>query len=69
MIIRRMNMALLDFECKDCNEKFFEIVNFADKDKVICPKCGSKNIKQVFEGSSSFGSSSRKGSPIIRGGG
>lgn len=62
-------MALLDFKCKDCNEKFFEIVHSSNRDKVVCPKCGSKNIGQVFEGPSSFGLNPGKSAPAPRGGG
>ncbi len=43
-------MAVIDYKCLDCGEKFFEIVNASDRDKVICPKCESKNINQIFEG-------------------
>ncbi len=43
-------MAIIDFQCEDCGEKFFEIVNSSNRDKAKCSKCGSKNIKQVFEG-------------------
>lgn len=62
-------MALLDFKCKDCNEKFFEIVSSSNRDKVACPKCGSRNVGQVFEGPSNFGTSSGKSAPAPRGGG
>jgi len=60
---------LLDFKCNDCGEKFFEVVSITDKDKIKCPKCGGKNIIQVFEGTSSFGSGSSKTSPAPRRGG
>lgn len=43
-------MAVIDFKCNDCGEKFFEIVSIADRDKVKCPKCGSHDVGQVFEG-------------------
>ncbi|MHB1391521.1 MAG: FmdB family zinc ribbon protein [Clostridia bacterium] len=62
-------MALLDFKCKDCNEKFFEIVSASNRDKVACPKCGSNNVGQIFEGSSSFGPNSGKSIPAPRRGG
>ena len=62
-------MALLDFKCKDCNEKFFEIVSTSNRDKVACPKCGSKKVGQIFEGSSNFGSNSGKSIAAPRGGG
>ncbi len=50
-------MALIDFKCKDCGEKFDEIVTLSSRDNVVCPKCGSKKISQIFEGKCSFGGS------------
>lgn len=43
-------MAILDFRCVQCGVKFSELVNPSNRDKVECPKCKSKEIKQVFEG-------------------
>ncbi len=54
-------MALLDFECEKCGEKFEEIVKISDRDSVKCPKCGSKDIKQVFEGKCNRTGSSKGG--------
>ena len=62
-------MALLDFKCKKCNEKFFEIVSASNRDSISCPNCGSKNIGQIFEGPSSFGPGSGRSVPAPRGGG
>lgn len=62
-------MALLDFKCKECKEKFFEIVSSLNRDSISCPKCGSRNVDQVFEGFSSFGSNSGKSIGAPRGGG
>lgn len=42
-------MALIDFECKNCRESFFEIVNPDQIDKVKCPKCGSEP-RRVYKG-------------------
>lgn len=42
-------MALIDFKCKDCNNKFFEIINKEDE-KVVCPKCKSANIERIYKG-------------------
>lgn len=61
-------MALLDFRCRDCGENFFEIVRTGDRNKLLCPKCKSKNIEQVFEGSSSFGTGKSNSRPIRTGG-
>lgn len=52
-------MAIIDFKCKACGEKFDEIVNLSNRDKVVCPKCGSKEVAQVFEGKCSFGSGAK----------
>jgi putative FmdB family regulatory protein len=43
-------MALLDFRCKKCGEKFSELVHSSNRDQVECPKCKSKEITQIFEG-------------------
>lgn len=48
-------MAVIDFKCKDCGEKFFEIVNLSNRDKIVCPKCGSKSVNQIFEGKCCIG--------------
>ena len=45
-------MALIDFKCTKCGEKFEEIVKLSDRENIKCPKCGSEDIKQVFEGKS-----------------
>lgn len=52
-------MAALDFRCNDCGEKFFEIVSSSNRDKVVCPKCQSKNVKQIFEGKCQCSGSSK----------
>ncbi len=62
-------MALLDYKCDVCGEKFSELVSFKEVDKVRCPKCGSKNVKQIFEGTSSFGIGAKAVSPKGRSGG
>lgn len=54
-------MALIDFRCDKCGEKFDEIVKPDSRDSIKCPKCGSREVKQVFEGKCSFGSSSKGG--------
>jgi len=41
-------MPVYDYVCNDCH-KSFELVltlNEHDKDKIACPKCGSKNVQQ-----------------------
>jgi putative FmdB family regulatory protein len=43
-------MAILDFKCNICGEKFSELVNSSNREKVECPKCKNKDVKQIFEG-------------------
>ncbi len=62
-------MALLDFKCKNCGENFYEIVNSSKKNEIKCPKCGSKDVNQVFQGSSSFGTNTAKNTYTPKGGG
>lgn len=40
-----------DYKCTDCEEVFEVRATFAEKEKGLkpeCPKCGSKQTKQVF---------------------
>ncbi|MGB9791255.1 MAG: FmdB family zinc ribbon protein [Thermacetogeniaceae bacterium] len=38
-------MPIFDFKCNDCGERFTELLaSYFEKDKVSCPKCGSKNV-------------------------
>lgn len=41
-------MALIDFECVKCKEKFFEIINPHKINDVKCPKCGGE-VKRVYK--------------------
>lgn len=43
-------MALIDFRCNNCGERFDEIVTASNREDIKCPECGSKDVKQVFEG-------------------
>jgi putative FmdB family regulatory protein len=55
-------MPIYSYICKDCGEKFDLFIRVGGKDeKLICKKCGSKNIQKAFS-SFSFGSSSKKDS-------
>ena len=54
-------MAVLDFKCEDCGEKFFELVSAQNRDKLECPKCKSKNVKQMFEGKCNSGGAVKGG--------
>ncbi|MCL6561328.1 MAG: zinc ribbon domain-containing protein, partial [Firmicutes bacterium] len=43
-------MPTYDFQCSRCNHKFTVITSIAEKDRVTCPKCRSKEIRQLFTG-------------------
>jgi putative FmdB family regulatory protein len=54
-------MALIDFKCEKCGYKFFELVNFKDRDRVKCPQCESSDVKQIYEGQCYFDSPKKDG--------
>ena len=38
-------VTIFNFECKNCKTKIGQLnSNGIDKDKIVCPKCGSSNI-------------------------
>jgi putative FmdB family regulatory protein len=41
-------MPHYEFFCHDCKKLFSKILSFVDyeRDEVMCPKCGSKNVEQ-----------------------
>lgn len=56
-----MIMALIDFKCNACGEKFDEIVKLSNRESIKCPKCGSTDVKQVFEGKCNTAGSGKGG--------
>jgi DNA-directed RNA polymerase subunit RPC12/RpoP len=42
-------MARYNYLCKNCSEKFLLEVTKEIKPELICPKCGSHNIKQDYD--------------------
>lgn len=42
-------MPVYDYKCLDCNKDFTLVLKVAEheKRKVACPKCKSKNVKQI----------------------
>ncbi|MDD2586256.1 MAG: zinc ribbon domain-containing protein [Syntrophomonadaceae bacterium] len=54
-------MPIFDLICLECDKKFDVLISNADKDKIICPDCGTGNVKQVL---SPFNSSSSGGSRV-----
>jgi putative FmdB family regulatory protein len=43
-------MPTYDYLCKDCHEAFAKTLTLAahDREAIVCPKCGSKDVKQEF---------------------
>jgi len=41
-------MPVYDYLCKDCQKSFELVLTLSehDRDTIVCPKCGSKNIEQ-----------------------
>jgi putative FmdB family regulatory protein len=41
-------MPVYDYLCNDCHKEFEKVLtlNEHEKDKVVCPHCGSKNVEQ-----------------------
>jgi len=41
-------MPVYDYLCNDCHKSFELVLTLTehDKDPIVCPKCGSKNIAQ-----------------------
>jgi putative FmdB family regulatory protein len=41
-------MPNYEFFCQDCKKPFSRFLTIAahDKDKIVCPACGSANVKQ-----------------------
>lgn len=48
-------MPIYDFKCSGCGHKFTVLVSVSEKDKLTCPKCKDRNIKQVISSFSSYG--------------
>jgi len=42
-------MPIYSYACKDCDERFDLFIGKSEEnDKLICTKCGSKNIQRIF---------------------
>lgn len=39
-------MPLFDFECRECHERFEEIVS--SETRVVCPDCGSGDVAKLW---------------------
>lgn len=55
-------MPTYEYECEKCRKKFTLVMRVSDhiekKDKIICPKCGSKKVSQKLQ--SFFANTSKK---------
>jgi putative FmdB family regulatory protein len=45
-------MPIYEYKCKKCGNQFEIITSFAQKDKVTCSKCDSKEVEQLISGCS-----------------
>ncbi|MBE3589133.1 MAG: zinc ribbon domain-containing protein [Thermoanaerobacteraceae bacterium] len=43
-------MPIYDFRCEDCGHKFTLLMGISERDKVTCPRCGSKKVSQLITG-------------------
>ncbi len=48
-------MPTYDLRCKDCKHEFSVFCKISEKDKQMCPKCGSKNLETVFKKVNPYG--------------
>ncbi|MBN1833837.1 MAG: zinc ribbon domain-containing protein [Deltaproteobacteria bacterium] len=52
-------MPIYEFKCKKCNNTFeFLCIKSDDKDHLVCPHCGHKEVETLFSTFSSKGSMS-----------
>lgn len=55
-------MPMINFQCKDCETKFSELVYSHNKNQVRCPLC-SGEAEQIYEGKCNSLKGSREESP------
>ncbi|MBE0466761.1 MAG: zinc ribbon domain-containing protein [Candidatus Desulforudis sp.] len=48
-------MPVYDFKCQGCGRRFTVLVSLSGRDKLVCPKCKSENIRQTISPFSLFG--------------
>jgi putative FmdB family regulatory protein len=39
-------MPIYEFACNECHQSFEELVSMSKIDEVVCPSCGSENVKK-----------------------
>ncbi|WP_240983698.1 FmdB family zinc ribbon protein [Acididesulfobacillus acetoxydans] len=55
-------MPTYDLVCKDCEHRFSVFCSISQKDKQVCPQCGSSEVEQRFTAVNIGGSRSRSSS-------
>jgi putative FmdB family regulatory protein len=48
-------MPIYEYRCEKCDCQFEQLVSSGEKKPVICPKCGSKQVKKCISCFSSSG--------------
>jgi putative FmdB family regulatory protein len=43
-------MPTYEFNCKGCGNRFSLFTTVSGRDKALCPKCGNKELQQIFKG-------------------
>lgn len=41
-------MPVYSFVCKECGKEFTKLVKIKEKERVACPHCGKRELKQLF---------------------
>jgi putative FmdB family regulatory protein len=41
-------VPIYEYSCKDCAERFEELVSTSAAEKVACPSCGSRQVDRVY---------------------
>ena len=55
-------MPLHEYQCRNCEESFEEIISFSDADKLpACPNCGRQETQKKISAGAVIGSSSDGG--------
>lgn len=42
-------MPVYSFQCDQCGHEFTRLVSIKNNENIICPKCGSRNIKRLYK--------------------
>ena len=41
-------MGMFEYQCRKCGNKFFEVCNYKNRDKMICSLCKSNDVKRLL---------------------